>query len=216
MEKRVGMKLHTGAFNNDGNRAISGVVMPYDIPTMRAPFMNGKPSTKVGFKIKAGAFGDFENDESIRLLYNHDSSQILGVNRDNLNLEDTPTGIKMRATLMDKDPLSDSVYNRIERRWIQQMSPGMSFSAKAGPSDVEQVGDDQYIFVFDEKSEVRLEEVSIVGIGAFDGTKVGVGGGTDVGFSDQDTLDIVSTMIDEYKKGKKEIVPVGVNLRGFV
>ena len=214
MEKITRLRLNVGSFTYEGERKISGVAMPYGVQTARSPMYSGGDGKKrVGFKVVQGALGDFESDGTIKLLHGHDDNQILGQNMDNMSLSDDGDGVRMRATLLSDDSLSKDIYARIERKWITEMSPGITWEyGKGGPSKVEEPDEDTAIFVFDQDSGIRLEEVSVVSKAAFDGTNVSVGGKADTfGFADKASATVIDKLIGEYVN-RKPIVTVGINL----
>ena len=214
MEKRTRLRLSVGGFADDGDRKISGLALPYGTQTMRVPKAIGMGNAKrIGFKVFQGALGDIEDDPSIKLLYSHDENQILGLNGDNMSLNDSADGVRMQANLLEDDPFAESIYSRIKRNWIKEMSPGIVWMyGDGGPTDIEQPDADTAIFVFGKDAGIRLDEVSILPRGAFNGTSVGVRGQDDsFGLADSESFDVVSKLIDEFVD-RKPVVPVGIDL----
>ena len=120
----------------------------------------------------------------------------------------------MEADLIEDDPLSDNVFNRISRGWIKEMSAGFRFPKDAKPARVEAGAEQTDVtVVLGKDSGVELVEVSVVPDGAFNGTSVMV---TNNALSVDEALEEWISEHAKEKEKEKVQVSVGIDLRRFV
>ena len=154
---KIEKRLHVTGFEvreNGNGMTFTGYAAIWNSPSEPLPFRE---------KIAPGAFNrSLRARNDIKLLWNHDSGQILGSTRaGTLRLEETSKGLLATADLPDTQLGRDAAY-LIKRGDIDSMSFG--FSVPAGGDEWNSEGTERTL------KSVRLHEVSIVAFPAYSET----------------------------------------------
>ncbi len=154
---KIETRLHVTPFEvreNGNGMTFTGYAAIWNSPSEPLPFRE---------KIAPGAFTrSLKARNDIKLLWNHDSGQILGSTRaGTLRLEETSKGLLASADLPDTQLGRDAAY-LIKRGDIDSMSFG--FSVPAGGDEWNSSGTERTL------NSVRLHEVSIVAFPAYSET----------------------------------------------
>lgn len=149
--------LHTRADDGDG-LTIEGYFAVFDKPT----------ELWEGFHevIERGAFTESLRDDDVVALYDHNTANVLGrVSAGTLELREDEKGLWGSIRVNEHDTDAMNLYQRVKRGDISECSFGFSPTSETWENR-----DDGSTLVRVEK--VRLYEVSLVAIPAYDGTGV--------------------------------------------